>query len=74
MTGQNSQLILYAIRIEIARIFYFTIMRAFKGKIKEGYLADFIVLSDDIFSITEEEILSVKVEKTYLGGEPVYTR
>ena len=73
MTGQNSQLILYAIHIEIAS-FYFTIMRTFKGKIKEGYLADFIVLSDDIFSIPEEEILSVKVEKTYLGGEPVYTR
>ena len=30
MTGQNSQLILYAIHIEIAS-FYFTIMRAFKA-------------------------------------------
>lgn len=53
---------------------YTSFEEGYKGKIKEGYLADFIVLSDDIFSIPEEEILSVKVEKTYLGGEPVYTR
>ena len=45
----------------------------YKGKLKEGYLADFIVLSDDIFSIDEKEILSVKVEKTFLGGEEVYS-
>ena len=53
---------------------YTSFEEGYKGKIKEGYLADFIVLSDDIFSIPEEEILSVKVGKTYLGGEPVYTR
>ncbi len=53
---------------------YTSFEEGYKGKIKEGYLADFIVLSDDIFNIPEEEILSVKVEKTYLGGEPVYTR
>ena len=35
--------------------------------------SDFIVLSDDIFSIDEKEILSVKVEKTFLGGEEVYS-
>lgn len=37
---------------------YTSFEEGYKGKIKEGYLADFIVLSDDIFSIPEEEILS----------------
>ena len=46
----------------------------YKGKLKEGYLADFLVLSDDIFSVGEENILSVKVDKTYMGGEEVYSR
>ncbi len=46
---------------------YTSFEEGYKGKIKEGYLADFIVLSDDIFSIPEEEILSVKVEKNLLG-------
>ena len=46
----------------------------YKGKLKEGYLADFIVLTDDLFSVDEKDILSVKVEKTFLGGEEVYSR
>lgn len=45
----------------------------YKGKLKEGYLADFLVLSDDIFKVDEKEILSVKVEQTYLGGKQVYS-
>lgn len=45
-----------------------------KGKLKEGYLADFLVLSDDIFKVDEKEILSIKVEQTYIGGQQVYSR
>ena len=45
-----------------------------KGKLCPGYLADFIVLSQDIFSIPENEIVNTKVEQTYLGGKLVYSR
>ena len=45
-----------------------------KGKLCPGYLADFIVLSQDIFSVPENEIVNTKVEQTYLGGKLVYSR
>ena len=45
-----------------------------KGKLSPGYLADFIVLSQDIFSVPESEIIRTKIEQTYLGGKLVYTR
>lgn len=43
-----------------------------KGILKEGMLADFIVLNKDIFSIDRFDIHTVRVEKTYLGGKAVY--
>lgn len=43
-----------------------------KGSIKAGKLADFVVLSDDIFKIPPAAIKNVKVEATYLGGKLVY--
>jgi predicted amidohydrolase YtcJ len=43
-----------------------------KGSITPGKLADFVVLSDDIFKIPPEAIKKVKVEATYVGGKPVY--
>ena len=45
-----------------------------KGKLCPGYLADFIVLSQDIFSVPENEIIRTKVEQIYLGGKLVYSR
>ncbi len=45
-----------------------------KGRILPGMLADFIVLSDDIFSIPPREFLSLKVEQTYVGGQLVYEK
>ena len=45
-----------------------------KGLIKEGMLADFIVVSDDILRIPAEEFLDVVVEKIYVGGVLVYER
>jgi predicted amidohydrolase YtcJ len=43
-----------------------------KGSITAGKLADFVVLSDDIFRIPPAQIKNVKVEATYLGGKLVY--
>jgi predicted amidohydrolase YtcJ len=43
------------------------------GSLETGKLADFIVLSDDILSCSPEQIRNMKVERTYLGGELVYS-
>jgi len=45
-----------------------------KGTIKEGKLADFVVLNTDPFAIDPEELKDVLVEQTYLGGQNVYKR
>ncbi len=45
-----------------------------KGKIAPGRLADFIVISDNILTISSKALLSLKVERTYIGGQLVYSR
>ncbi|MCP4725336.1 MAG: amidohydrolase [bacterium] len=45
-----------------------------KGRIMPGMLADFIVISGDITSISSEELLRIKVEKTFLGGKEIFRR
>ena len=42
------------------------------GMLKAGMLADFVILSDDLFSIPAEKIKDVKVLKTILNGKLVY--
>jgi predicted amidohydrolase YtcJ len=43
-----------------------------KGSITPGKLADFVILSDDIFKIPPEAIRNVKVVATYVGGKAMY--
>lgn len=43
-----------------------------KGSITPGKLADFVILSDDIFKIPPAAIRNVKIEATFLGGKLVY--
>jgi hypothetical protein len=45
-----------------------------KGSITTGKLADFVILSDDIFTISKESIKDVKVLKTVVGGKVTYSR
>ncbi|NLY72217.1 MAG: amidohydrolase [Tissierellia bacterium] len=45
-----------------------------KGRIKEGYLADFIILDGLLSNICEEALRNIKVKKTFFGGELVYER
>ena len=43
-----------------------------KGSITQGKLADMILLSKDIFSISEDEILSARVVMTVFDGKVIY--
>ena len=45
-----------------------------KGSITAGKLADFVILSDDIFTISKETIKDVKVLKTVVGGKVTFSR
>ncbi|MEA3453951.1 MAG: amidohydrolase family protein [Candidatus Caldatribacteriota bacterium] len=42
-----------------------------KGRIEEGMLADFIVLSENPLKLSPKHILPLRVLQTYLGGESV---
>lgn len=44
-----------------------------KGSIREGKLSDFIVIDRDYMTCEESEIKDIKVLKTVLGGEVVYS-
>lgn len=43
-----------------------------KGRIREGYLADFIVLDRDIFTCDPSDIKGINVLATYVDGQCVY--
>ena len=45
-----------------------------KGSLKPGMLADITVLSKDILTIPEEQILSAEVDYTIVGGKTVFER
>jgi predicted amidohydrolase YtcJ len=44
------------------------------GKLKAGMLADFVVLSDDLFTMPPGKIRDVKVESTVVNGKEVFRR
>ena len=45
-----------------------------KGILKKGYLADFVILDQNLFDIKPEIIRDVKVMKTFTGGKLVFER
>jgi len=45
-----------------------------KGSIEPGKLADFVVLSEDPYSLEPAQLTTLKVESTFIGGECVYER
>ncbi len=47
---------------------------AIKGKIAPGYLADFVVLGADPFTVDPSSIKDIEVTATYLGGNCVYQK
>ena len=44
------------------------------GILKEGYLADFVVLSENLLEIGPEKIKKVKILRTIVGGKEVFPR
>ncbi len=52
---------------------YAGFMESKTGMLKDGYLADFCILSENLFSIPASRIPEIKVEKTILNGHVVYT-
>lgn len=53
---------------------YAQFMEERKGMIREGYLADITILSENIFNTPEEMIMSVKTDFTIVDGKIVYER
>jgi len=43
-----------------------------KGTLEVGKLADFVVLSEDLFKVEPAQIRDIQVLKTYVGGKRVY--
>ena len=43
-----------------------------KGSIEPGKLADMIVLDQDVLTIDPEQIMDIRVEQTWLGGQLVF--
>lgn len=45
-----------------------------KGVLKEGMLADFVVLNEDILSVDQSKIKDIEIIATYVGGKKVFER
>ncbi len=63
-----------AIRAYTATGAYLNFEEGIKGSIEPGKFADMIVLSDDILSVTDEQIMDIQVLGTYVDGKLVYSR
>jgi predicted amidohydrolase YtcJ len=51
---------------------FLTFEENLKGTLEAGMLADFVILSQDIFTVPAEAIRKTAVEQTYIGGKLVY--
>jgi predicted amidohydrolase YtcJ len=61
-----------AIRLYTINNAYLTFAEKEKGSLEPGKLADFIVLDRDILQCPVDEVRSIQVQQTYLGGKPVW--
>ena len=51
---------------------YAQFMEDRKGKIKQGYLADIVIVDKDLLTIPEEEIMKTRIDYTITGGKIVF--
>ena len=45
-----------------------------KGMLKVGYLADMVIMNNDLMTIPHDEIMKSKVDYTIVGGTVVFQR
>ena len=62
-----------AIRAYTATGAYLNFEEDIKGTLESGKFADMIVLSKDIMTITDDEIMDIDVLQTYVDGKLVYS-
>ena len=62
-----------ALRLYTINNAYLTFEEKEKGSIEPGKLADFVILKSDILTCPVEEVRTMAVEQTYLGGKLVYS-
>ena len=62
-----------ALRVATVNNAYMNFEESQKGSIESGKLADFLVLSQDLLTIPEEQIRSVRPLATYVGGRKVFS-
>lgn len=53
---------------------YAQFMEDRKGKIKEGYLADMVIMGDNLMKIPHDQIMTAQVDMTITGGRVVFKR
>ena len=63
-----------AIRMYTANGPYLSWEENIKGTLEPGKLADFIVLDRDPLTVPEQQLLTLQIDQTYLGGKLVYQR
>lgn len=62
-----------ALRVATVNNAYMTFEEDAKGSIEAGKLADFLILSDDVMTVSEEKIREIKVLATFVGGKKMYS-
>ena len=63
-----------ALRVATINYAYMTFEEKLKGSIEPGKLADFLILSGDVLTVPEDQILSLHPLATYVAGRKVFAR